>query len=165
MFKSTNKNWGGCALMSVFILIMLSLNCYRESTLKSQGASMGKASETEAADQVSILEQPAKYLRLVELEFVDGSAARHIVSAGETAPLIFASVKLHNYPGINPHNNQQTLGLKRIVIYEIGQSGPFWWSTPDLQNNGDQNGAQILDWKFSHVAWEKDKGYLEEFYW
>lgn len=24
--------------------------------------------------------------------------------------------------------------------------GPFWWSTPDLQENRDPNGARIVEW-------------------
>jgi hypothetical protein len=57
-----------------------------------------------------------------------------------------ATVKLHWDPGVNPHNGNQTAVLGAMTVHELWQSGPYWHTTPDLQNNNDPAGAIQFDW-------------------
>jgi len=70
----------------------------------------------------------------------------------QVARFVEATVRLHHTPGINPHTQGKTDRLWRIEVCDFTLTGPFWWTTPDLQNNHDPAGAQLIDIQNSQVA-------------
>ena len=102
----------------------------------------------------------AKNLRRVELHWEHGEKPTvHIVSEQELQRLIKATVKLHHHPGVNPHvkdRDAKTAQVAKIIVQRLVSSGPYWWSTPNLQENGDPNGATLWDWSIvTETVWEK----------
>jgi hypothetical protein len=94
-------------------------------------------------------------LRKVTLYFDNGSNASHIVIAGHLDEFIEATKRLHVSPGINPHNNQKTSEVIYITVDSLEMTGPFWWTTPTLNSNGDPAGAMVVGTKGSVVAYRK----------
>lgn len=77
----------------------------------------------------------------------------HIVLAEEAEIMQQACHKLHVDPGVNPHNGNATSPATSITIEPLGDDidprllkayGPYWWSTPDLQDNDDPRGAVVF---------------------
>lgn len=77
--------------------------------------------------------------------------------------MVTATKKLHHKPGINPHNKGETAKIGAILSQPLEATGPYWWSTPDLQNNGDPRGAKIWSWNSDkeEVLWQLDDFDLE----
>lgn len=100
----------------------------------------------------------AKNLRRVELHWEhDKEPTVHIVSEQELQILIKATVKLHHHPGVNPHiRNARTSQVAKITVQKLEPSGPYWWSTPNLQEDGDPNGATLWSWNTrTETVWER----------
>jgi hypothetical protein len=100
----------------------------------------------------------ASELRIVTLCFYDCSPTTHFVRECDVEKLVQASLKLHYKPGINPYNGVETARLYRILVAPLRIDGPFWWSTPNLENNEDPSGARIIQGGVDSVAW-KDPDY------
>ena len=73
----------------------------------------------------------------------------YIVAETQLATFMAALLKLHYEPGVNPHNGGKAAEALCITAAKLQTSGPYWRSVPDLQNNGDPNGAIIFDWEMS----------------
>lgn len=87
-------------------------------------------------------------VRKVTLEFVKGPSSSHLIPADEVDRFVEASKRLHWKPGINPHvrdRDNRASKIWRISVAKLELRGPFWWTVPDLQNNGDPAGARIID--------------------
>ena len=94
-------------------------------------------------------------LRVVVIKWKDGGKDRRdIVFAEEAEAMRVANSHLHINPGKNPHNGITANPADRIeiepvepgiAIHRLEPNGPYWWSTPDLQNNNDPRGAVILE--------------------
>lgn len=57
-----------------------------------------------------------------------------------------AILELHFEPGINPHitdRDPKTAEVQLVAIAPFSKNGPYWWSTPGLQENYDHNGASV----------------------
>lgn len=84
-------------------------------------------------------------LVMVVVHYKDGNHPdTKIVPKVDVEKFIEATKKLHHSPGINPHSKLKTARATHIFVYGMEVSGPFWWSTPDLQQNYDPNGARII---------------------
>lgn len=85
----------------------------------------------------------------VERHWVGGDITTDFVPENEVDRFVTACIRLHHTPGINPHTGGQARKIWKIVAHDMEVRGPFWWSTPDLQENYDPNGARIVDWTCS----------------
>jgi len=94
---------------------------------------------------------------MITLYFKNGQKAKYTISSEDVEKFVEACMRLHNYPGINPHNKQKTARLEKITRKDLltdvknipnrpWSSGPYWWSTPNLQKNHDPSGVKI--WRF-----------------
>lgn len=105
-----------------------------------------------------------EHLRQVTLDYVGGSASKYLVLASEVDRFVEASKRLHWQPGINPHvtdRDARTSKIWRITVAKLELRGPFWWTVPDLQNNGDPAGAHIIDAGIGKTVFV-DKSYIAE---
>lgn len=84
-------------------------------------------------------------IRQVTLHFVGGSPGKYLVPLSEVGRFVEASKRLHFRPGVNPHNGGETSKIWKITSAALELRGPFWWTVPDLQKNGDPAGARIVD--------------------
>lgn len=84
-------------------------------------------------------------VRKVTLYYIGRSPAFYLIAAAQVDTFVEASKRLHWKPGKNPHNGEEAAKVWKITVAELEARGPYWWSVPDLQNNGDPNGAQIID--------------------
>lgn len=66
---------------------------------------------------------------------------------------IDAQVKLHHYPGVNPHDGAVQHKLVKVRWAKLECAGPYWWTTPDLMKNDDPNGVCIIQGMFFRDAW------------
>src|ERR1700727_2221724 len=98
-------------------------------------------------------------VRQVKLHFVGGKCDSYLILASEVDRFVEASKRLHFNPGRNPHNNVETAKIWQITVAQMEVRGPFWWTVPDLQNNGDARGASIIDGGIDRAVWQ-DKAYL-----
>lgn len=82
--------------------------------------------------------------------------AEYVLHKDEVDKFVEAQKRLHHDPGVNPHNGSKTAEVISIDVCEFGATGPFWWSTPDLQNNQDPAGAIIMARDYVRVnIWRK----------
>ncbi len=96
-------------------------------------------------------------LRQVTLVFVDGSTTSHIVHKNDVERLVSASIKLHGYPGLNPHNGNKTAKARQIYVEQaLRVTGPHWWSTPNLRDNYDRSGASVYHWSVKTTVYRDD---------
>ena len=91
---------------------------------------------------------------MITMYFHDDTTSEHIISSDEVERFSEACMRLHSYPGINPHNGGLPKKIKRITRKDLLSQhddmlpgGPYWWSTPDLKNNHDPAGAKV--WTFN----------------
>lgn len=98
-------------------------------------------------------------VRQVTMYFVSGGWTSYLMAQSDVDVFIEASKRLHWRPGRNPHNGVEAAKIWRISVAEFVITGPFWWSTPDLQNNHDPRGASIIQWGPERYAWT-DEEYL-----
>ena len=83
-------------------------------------------------------------LREVTLWFKEAlPSSTYWVRVCDLEKFIEACKELHYRPGINPHNGRKAACLKEITVKRFKMFGPYWWSTPGLQNNYDKRGACI----------------------
>lgn len=92
-------------------------------------------------------------VRQVTLHFVEGAGSTFLVPLAEVGRFVEASKRLHFKPGINPHNGVNTSKIWKITSASLECRGPFWWTVPDLQNNGDPAGARIIDGGVEKTEW------------
>jgi hypothetical protein len=95
----------------------------------------------------------------VTLNFIDSKPTSYLIPAAEVERFVEASKRLHWRPGRNPHNGVHAALIWQITVAELKLHGPFWWTTPDLQNNGDPAGAHTIDGYLDKVVWE-DREYI-----
>lgn len=96
----------------------------------------------------------ASDLRVVSLDFHSGSTTEHIVLSAHVDRLVAASKRLHFRPGVNPHNGNETSRIWRIRVSELRANGPYWWATPNLNENGDPAGAFIIQPSIAKTVWQ-----------
>lgn len=84
-------------------------------------------------------------IRQITVHFVNGRANSYLIHRDEIDRFIEATKELHVDPGRNPHNGEPTARAWRITSAPLQCQGPYWWTTPGLQRNGDRNGARILN--------------------
>jgi hypothetical protein len=69
-----------------------------------------------------------------------------------------ATLKLHHERGVNPHDGNKTARLYRMTASPLQSHGPYWWTTPNLQANGDSARATIIDTSLStETLWLSDE--------
>jgi hypothetical protein len=93
-------------------------------------------------------------MRVVRLYF-DDTFRDHVVHKSEVDKFVEASKRLHVDPGVNPHRppgEGKTARINRITVGSFQTTGPFWWTTPDLQNNRDPVGATIYQSDYNEVT-------------
>lgn len=95
----------------------------------------------------------ASDLRVVTLDFVGGGSSSHIALADQVDTLVDASKRLHFAPGVNPATGEETARIWRIRVSELRAGGPYWWSTPNLGDNGQPSGALIINEGIFSTAW------------
>lgn len=107
----------------------------------------------EIRNQVEALRNPREVsagLVKVTLHYnLDGgeySGSDHIVAEGDVLTFLTASLELHHQPGMNPHNENPASPVQVITAAVMRPKGPFWWSTPGLEDNYLEDGAVIFDW-------------------
>lgn len=84
-------------------------------------------------------------MRQVELHYIDRAPDKYLVHQCEVRKFVEASKRLHFKPGKNPHNGAKCPKIFQITVSRLRPTGPFWWTTPDLQNNHDPNGARVFN--------------------
>lgn len=95
-------------------------------------------------------------LVLVKL-YMEGGPTAHIVAESDLYTLLTATLELHFEPGVNPHNHNKTSEIQFITAQVLRPQGPYWWSTPGLQDNEDPHGAVIFDWEMSPtLLWQRE---------
>ena len=63
-----------------------------------------------------------------------------------------ATIALHHSQGKNPHNGRETNKINRITSQKPS-AGRYWWTTPNLKNNDDPNGALIINFSSEEELW------------
>lgn len=100
-------------------------------------------------------------IRRVTLHWRDGgpfdAPTSYLIPASEVDRFVEASKRLHFKPGKNPHNGGKTKRIWRITVAELELHGPFWWTTPDLMENGDPAGAHTLDSYHEREVWADEE--------
>lgn len=104
--------------------------------------------------KIKLQQVPIADLRLIILTYEDGLEEDRFVHKNSVDKFVEASMELHYQPGINPHNGGRAGKITRISVAKPDISGPYWWSTPGLQQNYDPEGVPIIDWYDSDVIWE-----------
>lgn len=84
--------------------------------------------------------------------------AEHIIGIDDLQKFLQASLELHFEPGCNPHNGREATPVQAIALKLLVRSGPYWWATPGLQNNGDPHGAITYDWSCYYPVWLRPDG-------
>lgn len=80
----------------------------------------------------------------IELHWVGGRTTEYLVPANEVPAFVQATQRLHYSPGINPHTGGATIKIWKITSRSMTVGGPYWWTTLELQHNGDPAGARII---------------------
>jgi hypothetical protein len=73
-------------------------------------------------------------------------STNHIVAEDDLETFLRATLELHFEPGYNPHSGGSTSQAMWITVARLRPRGPFWWSVPGLNGNGDPAGALLWDW-------------------
>lgn len=92
-------------------------------------------------------------LRVVSLDFVQGTPSTHILLAEQVGIFVEASKRLHFNPGVNPATGVETSRIWRIRSSTLMAHGPYWWSTPNLGDNGQPDGALIIRDGLGDTLW------------
>ena len=88
---------------------------------------------------------PLSDLRVIELTFASHTTQTHFVHRDDVDKFIVAIKRLHLDHCVNPHSGHETAKVVRIRVGAMKWKGPFWWSTPDLKQNYDPSGVQLID--------------------
>lgn len=96
-------------------------------------------------------------VRKVTLYYIGTTPSSFLIPAAEVDRFVDASKRLHWKPGRNPHNGCEASKVYQITVGTMEARGPFWWTTPDLQNNGDPAGARIIDVGTERTVWVDDE--------
>lgn len=93
--------------------------------------------------------------RKVILHFEGGSTSEYIVHQGDFRKLIKATLQLHFDPGTNPYSMGETAKVIKITAQTLKAKGPYWWSTPGLDDN--PFGAVLWEWSPSEpkTIWKR----------
>ncbi len=100
---------------------------------------------------------PLSTIRKVTLHWVESVPTSFIVAESDVNTFVEATKRLHWNPGRNPHNNGECSKIWRLTVAKMEMRGPFWWTVPDLQRNGDPRGARIIDGGIDRVVWEDEE--------
>lgn len=100
---------------------------------------------------------PSAGLVMVSIYFSfedDRMPTQHIVAVNQLEKFLLATLELHYNPGHNPHNLNAAAPVQLITTALLKPAGPYWWSTPGLQENYDSDGVVIFHWDIvPHIAW------------
>jgi hypothetical protein len=99
---------------------------------------------------------PATDLRYVRMDFRSGQPTTHIVLADELDVFIEACKRLHYSPGANPASGKETSRIWRLSVAHLMACGPYWWSTPNLGDNGQADGALIINEGIYRTIWRDE---------
>jgi len=80
----------------------------------------------------------------VLLTFEDNSQQTRLIPRVDVDMFFEAALKLHHNPGVNPHSGLSTTKLRAMAAYTLRLDGPYWWTMPSLDTNGDQRGARVF---------------------
>lgn len=92
-------------------------------------------------------------IRRVTLHYLNREPASYLIHESEVDRFVEASKRLHFKPGRNPHNGHKCPKIWKITSARLEFKGPFWWTTPDLMENGDPNGAHTIDSYQEPIVW------------
>lgn len=80
--------------------------------------------------------------------------SEYIVAVHQLEKFLLATLELHYNPGHNPHNRNKAAPVQLITTAVMKPAGPYWWSTPGLQENYDSDGVVIFNWDIvPNIAW------------
>jgi hypothetical protein len=83
----------------------------------------------------------------------DSDNEQHVVSEGSVDRFVEATLQLHFKPGVNPHTNVATKPVQYLTVAALQPMGPFWDTTPGLQENDDPRGAMTWEWATADIVW------------
>lgn len=91
----------------------------------------------------------------LHFSFAEGKhPTERIVAFHQLEKFLLAILELHFSPGLNPHNRNEAAEVQCITTATLQPRGPYWWSTPGLQENNDPNGVVIFSWEMTpRIAW------------
>src|SRR4051812_26779763 len=95
-------------------------------------------------------------VRKVTLYYVDGTRDEFIIPTSQINKFVIASVKLYATSGLNPYCHIMTSKLCKIISTTLRLRGPFWWSTPDLEDDDNPDGAKVFVSDHPHILWDAD---------
>ena len=75
----------------------------------------------------------------------------YLVGDDDIVDLAQASLELHYKPGRNPATGQPARKLLYLVLNRLQPTGPYWWSTPGLEESA--KGAVVWDWRGDFLLW------------
>ena len=96
-------------------------------------------------------------VRQVSLYYIGGAPTSYLIPIGEVDRFVEASKRLHWRPGKNPHNGADAAKIWKITVSSLELRGPFWWTVPDLQKNGDPAGARFIEGGSGKVVFVDDE--------
>lgn len=100
---------------------------------------------------------PLSTIRKVTLYWVESMPTSFLVAESDVDTFVEATKRLHWKPGKNPHNGEECSKIWRLTVARMEMRGPFWWTVPDLQNNGDPRGSRIIDGGNEKVVWTDEE--------
>lgn len=92
-------------------------------------------------------------LRVVTMDYRNGAPTSNIILAEHLDTFVEACKRLHFKPGVNPANGNETARIWRIRVSHLMAHGPYWWSTPNLGQNGQPGGALIISEGIFETVW------------
>ena len=107
--------------------------------------------------------KPSAGLSKVTLCYED-SSSEYLVAESDLLRFLAAALELHYEPGRNPHSNFDTAQALAITVVQLRPQGPYWWTTPGLQENYDNKGAVVFCWDpVPVVVWQRPGAELPEY--
>lgn len=93
-------------------------------------------------------------MRQVVIHYRNLRPSTYLIHQCEVERFVEASKQLHSDPGLNPHNGNLCAKVWKITVTPVRATGPFWWTTPGLQNNDDPRGAHVFNGDYGphHIA-------------
>jgi len=110
---------------------------------------------------------PAGLVRVLRYDSFeeDQKPSENIVAESQLAAFLSATLTLHFEPGYNPHSGGACSKALCITAEKLETSGPYWWSTPGVQDNGDPDGAVIFHWSYTPtILWVRPGVELPEMF-
>lgn len=97
-------------------------------------------------------------LRQIQSSNEDKPVLTYLVHENDVPKMVQAIIDLHASPSFHrPH----PCWVDKIVINSLAPTGPYWWSTPELQDESgkfNKNGALVYEWREHCVVFDSKKG-------